>query len=304
MSRSVKRTPRQRAIGHASRRSFKADQGQDNHACHHADGQVERRRIELRGRQHAVRRGANLTNVLRRGPTVADPSGRAPIGCVRDTANGRAAGSRSSAIADPKTHLNRHYHGDGEVIGVRMGQLFDIAKRATDMPLDEVSRLLDRPEYEPRLAAFCVLDFAVRRPRTTENERAERYRLYLDRHDRIDSWDMVDRAAPRVIGEYLRNRSRQPLFELAEAADPLRRRTAITAPLIYTRPAHPDGIADLLRIAEALLHDPDPVVWKPVGIALKHAGGVAPDAVLEFLGGLGDRVPAPIQREARIKLPK
>lgn len=207
------------------------------------------------------------------------------------------------AAADPSTYPNRHYRGSGGVLGVRMGTLFDIAKRHADLPLDEVVRLLDEDEYEPRLAAFCVMDFSVRRPRITAAEREERYRLYLDRHDRIDAWDMVDRAAPRVIGAFLRDRSREPLFALAASSDPLRRRTAMTAPLAYTRPAHPEGIADLLRLAELLASDRDPLVSKPVGIALKHAGAVAPDAVSAFLDRMGDRLAAPVRREARAKLP-
>lgn len=207
------------------------------------------------------------------------------------------------AVADPDAHPNTHYAGRGEVLGVRMGTLFDVAKRYTAMPLDEVHRLLDEPAYEPRLAAFCVLDFAVRRPQETEAGREERYRTYLDRHDRIDTWDMVDRAAPRVVGTYLRDRTREPLFELARSADPLRRRTALTAPLAYTRPPHPEGIADLLRLVELLHADPDPVVRKPVGIALTHAGGADPAAVGAFLDRMGDALAAPLRRAARSKLP-
>lgn len=207
------------------------------------------------------------------------------------------------AVADPAAHPNRHYAGRGEVLGVRMGTLFDVTKRYAAMPLDEVHRLLDEPAYEPRLAAFCVLDFAVRRPRVTDDERRARYDVYLDRHDSIDTWDMVDRAAPRVVGAYLRDRSREPLFELARSGDPLRRRTALTAPLAYTRPPHAEGIADLLRLAELLHTDPDPVVRKPVGTALKHAGGADPAAVRAFLDRMGDDLAAPLRREAARKLP-
>lgn len=206
-------------------------------------------------------------------------------------------------VADPAAHPQRHYRGGAGVLGVRMGTVFDLAKRHSAMSLGEVGRLLDEPEYEPRLAAFCVLDFQVRRQGVTDAEREERHDLYLARHDAIDSWDMVDRAAPRVIGQFLRDRSRESLFALAVSADPLRRRTAMTAPLAYTRPAHPAGIADLLRLAELLADDPDPTVSKPVGIALKHAGAVAPAEVRAFLDRLGDRLPAPVRREARAKLP-
>jgi 3-methyladenine DNA glycosylase AlkD len=207
-------------------------------------------------------------------------------------------------VADPVAHPNSHYAGDAEVLGVRMGTLFDVAKGYTALPLDQVHLLLDEPAYEPRLAAFCVLDFFVRRRSATDADREARYRTYLDRHDRIDSWDMVDRAAPRVVGDYLRGRSRAPLFVLARSGDPLRRRTAMTAPLAYTRPPDPDGIADLLRIAELLADDPDPVVRKPVAIALRYAGGADPHAVSAFLDRLGDRLPAPVRRAAREKLPQ
>lgn len=206
------------------------------------------------------------------------------------------------AVADPEANPNRHYTGDGGVLGVRMGTLFDIAKSHSSMPLEDVDLLLDEREFEPRMAAFCVLDFQVRPARVTDAEREARYDLYLRRHDRIDSWGMVDRSAPRVVGMFLRERSRQPLFDLAASVDPLRRRTAMTAPLAYTRPAHLDGIADLLRLAELLADDRDPLVAKPVGIALKHAGAVAPDQVRAFLQRLGERLPAAVRREARAKL--
>jgi hypothetical protein len=206
------------------------------------------------------------------------------------------------AVADPTAHPQKHYRGRGGVLSVRMGSLFEIAERYADLPLVEVEKLLDEREYEPRMAAFCILDFAVRRRGVTADERRARHDLYLARHDAIDAWDMVDRAAPRVIGGWLRDRPRDVLFDLAASPDPLRRRTAMTAPLFYTRPAHPAGLADLYRLAGLLLEDADPLVAKPVGIALKHAGAVDPDGVRAFLAEHGDRVPRPIARAAREKL--
>ena len=35
--------------------------------------------------------------------------------------------------------------------GIRMRHLFDLAKSARDVPLDDVHALLDHPAYEPRL---------------------------------------------------------------------------------------------------------------------------------------------------------
>lgn len=206
------------------------------------------------------------------------------------------------AAAHPDEHPQKHYHGDSAVLGVRMGEVFDVAKQYADLPVAELERLLDEDPYELRLAAFCVMDFAVR-GRPTDEVRRERYELYLRRHDRIDTWDMVDRAAPRVIGEHLLHRSRDPLFELAASSDPLRRRTAMTAPLAFVRARDADALADLYRLAALLLDDPDPIVAKPVGIALRHVGAVDPGGLVAFLEANGERMPRPILRAAVEKLP-
>lgn len=217
-------------------------------------------------------------------------------------------GSAADLIADlraaarPDEHPQKHYHGDSAVLGVRMGEVFDVAKRYADLPVAELERLLDEDPYELRLAAFCVMDFAVR-GRPADEVRRERYELYLRRHDRIDTWDMVDRAAPRVVGEYLLHRPRDPLFELAASSDPLRRRTAMTAPLAFVRARDADALADLYRLAALLLDDPDPIVAKPVGIALRHVGAVDPCGLVAFLEANGERMPRPILRAAVEKLP-
>lgn len=217
-------------------------------------------------------------------------------------------GSAADLIADlraaarPDQHPQKHYHGDSAVVGVRMGEVFDIAKRYADLPVAELERLLDEDPYELRLAAFCVMDFAVR-GRPADEVRRERYELYLRRHDRIDTWDMVDRAAPRVVGEYLLHRPRDPLFELAASSDQLRRRTAMTAPLAFVRARDADALADLYRLAALLLDDPDPVVAKPVGIALRHVGAVDPHGLVAFLEANGERMPRPMLRAAVEKLP-
>lgn len=203
------------------------------------------------------------------------------------------------AQARPAEYPQKHYHGTSGVLGVRMRTTFDIAKRFTALPPAEVDRLLDVPEYEPRLAAFCVLDFKARKAKLPEDERRGCYELYLRRHDRIDSWDMVDRAAPRVVGGYLLDRPRDPLYELARSTDPLRRRTAMTAPLTFTRAG---DLADVFGLAEVLLDDTDPIVSKPVGIALKYAGQADEAALLAFLDQHAGRLQRPALRYAVEKL--
>lgn len=188
-----------------------------------------------------------------------------------------------------------------QAFGVRMGALFDVAKAGAGLPLDEVERLFAHPAYEPRMAAVCILDFRARR-RLADDERRELCDMYLRLHERITTWDMVDRAAPRVVGGYLAGRSCAPLHELARAADPLRRRTAITAPLHFVRAGGPDDLAEGFAVADRLADDPEPVVHNAVGTFLKHAGTRDPDAFHRFLGARAASMPRPALRLAVAKL--
>jgi hypothetical protein len=164
-----------------------------------------------------------------------------------------------------------------------MRDVFATAKQAMAMPLDRWSGC--SPATSTRSAsARCASSTSGRgRARCDPTERARLSALYLGHHDRITTWDMVDRAAPSVVGRPLVGRSCAPLHELARSGDPLRRRTAMTAPLWFVRYGGDADLARVLPIAAILASDPDPVVHMAVGIALKHAGARDPAAVHAFL---------------------
>ncbi|MBC7276823.1 DNA alkylation repair protein [Nocardioides sp.] len=176
--------------------------------------------------------------------------------------------------ADPieEAKIRNRVATDEPVIGVRMGTLFDIAKSAVDLPGTELDALFEHPAYEMRLSAFCVLDFRARR-NLTSDERAALARIYLDRHDAISTWDMVDRAAPRVLGWpiLIGAVDGAVLDELAGAEDPLRRRSAITAPLWFIKKGTSADVERGLAIASTLDGDEHPRVRSAVKIYRKHA---------------------------------
>jgi 3-methyladenine DNA glycosylase AlkD len=163
--------------------------------------------------------------------------------------------------------------------GMRMRALFDTAKAATGMAPDELEKLFAEPSYEARMAAFCILDFKARK-RIGDLELRD---TYLRHHDRIDAWDMVDRSAPRVVGATLVGGPYDLLHELAASPDPLRRRTAMTAPLWFVKYSDDADVEAGFAIAQILHADPDPLVHKPVGIYLAYGGERLPERLHEFL---------------------
>lgn len=176
--------------------------------------------------------------------------------------------------ADPieEAKIRNRVADDEPVIGVRMGTLFSIAKSAVDLPAAELEALFEHEAYETRMSAFCVLDFRARRKRE-DDERAALAHIYLDRHDAISTWDMVDRAAPRVLGWPILVGAIDGavLDELAGDDDPLRRRSAITAPLWFIKKGSSADVERGLAIASSLDGDEHPRVRSAVLIYRKHA---------------------------------
>jgi 3-methyladenine DNA glycosylase AlkD len=181
--------------------------------------------------------------------------------------------------------------------GVRMKDLFDTAKAASSLDDDELEALFAEESYEARMAAFCILDFQARKRPGDPVLRD----TYLRHHDRIDAWDMVDRAAPRVIGATLVGGPYDLLHELASSPDPLRRRTAMTAPLWFVKYSDDSDVDAGFTIAEVLHADADPLVNKPVGIYLAYAGERLPDRFDRFMAEHGDAMARPAYRLANRK---
>lgn len=188
------------------------------------------------------------------------------------TAHDLVAALQVAADPDEVKRIRPRVAPDEPVIGVRMRTLFDTSKSATHLPPSELEQLFTHPAYEPRLAAFCILDFRARGRRTVE-ERVGLATVYLDHHDAITTWDMVDRAAPRVLGwPILIGASEfRILTDLAHAPDPLRRRSAITAPLWFIKKGTAADVARGLAIADLLSADQHPRVASAVKTYRKHA---------------------------------
>ncbi|WP_116952805.1 DNA alkylation repair protein [Jiangella endophytica] len=168
----------------------------------------------------------------------------------------------------------------GVFLGVRMGTVFALAKEFIELPPAELERLLESDVHELRAGALSVMDKQARRKRTPDDRRRELYELYLRRHDRIDNWDLVDLAAPYVVGGYLADRPRDVLYELARSENRWERRTAIAATAHFIRNGDVD---DTFAIAELLLDDPEDLVHKAAGGWLRAAGDKDRDRLLAFL---------------------
>jgi 3-methyladenine DNA glycosylase AlkD len=167
-----------------------------------------------------------------------------------------------------------------EFIGVRMGQVFALAKEFIEMSPGEIEKLLDSPIHEVRTGALSIMDKQARRRKTPESRRKELYDLYLRRTDRINNWDLVDVSCIYVIGGYLFDKPRDILYELARSKNIWERRTAIVSTAYFIRQ---DDLDDTFKIAELLLGDEEDLIHKATGWMLRAAGASDRQRLLAFL---------------------
>jgi 3-methyladenine DNA glycosylase AlkD len=167
-----------------------------------------------------------------------------------------------------------------EIIGVRMGDVFKLAKQYREMPLAEIEQLLESPVHEVRVGAVSIMDYQARSRKLPDAQRKTLFDLYIRRHDRIDSWDLVDRSAVYVVGGYLYHQPRDLLYKLARSTHMWERRTAIVSTGYFIRQGE---VADTFEIAEILLNDNRDLIHKATGWMLREAGKQDRQGLLRFL---------------------
>jgi 3-methyladenine DNA glycosylase AlkD len=205
---------------------------------------------------------------------------------------------RLNALRSVETALaHSHLASDREDVmtGVRMGQVFALAKEFINMPLGEIEKLLENPVHEARVGAVSIMDFQARSRKTTQDRRKELFDLYIRRHDRINSWDLVDRSAIYVVGSYLFDQPRDILYRLASSKNIWERRTAIVSTAYFIK--HGD-VDDTFKLAEILLGDEQDLIHKATGWMLRAAGEKDRQKLLSFLDQFAASMPRTALRYA------
>ncbi len=107
-------------------------------------------------------------------------------------------------------------YGEGDTfLGIRVPILREQAKRYSDMPLKEVRLLLKSPFHEERLCALLIL--VQKFAKGDEKEKMIIYRLYVNNTKYINNWDLVDSSAHHIVGAYLADKDKQPLYTVVQS---------------------------------------------------------------------------------------
>ncbi len=159
-------------------------------------------------------------------------------------------------------------YGEGDVfLGLTSQQIKDIAKKYTGIGLPKIQELLKSEIHEHRICALRILFEKYKK--SEEEEKGNIFNLYLKNTKFINNWDLVDLSAPNIVGEFLLDKKRIVLYNLAESKSLWEKRISVLATFTFIRN---NDFKDSLRICEILLKDDHDLIHKACGWMLREIG--------------------------------
>ncbi|MDX1766054.1 MAG: DNA alkylation repair protein [Candidatus Saccharimonadales bacterium] len=188
-------------------------------------------------------------------------------------------------------------YGEGDkFIGVSMGPLRKVSKRFRTLADEELDKLLSSSIHEERLCGLLIMVDQFEKAKQDER-REEIYRKYLRAIDDgvVNNWDLVDLTAHKIVGAWLIDKDRTPIYELAKSGQLWHERVAVLACFWFIRQ---DDFEDVMSIAEILVDHPHDLIHKAVGWMLREVGKRNRDVEERFLKRFQNTIPRSMFRYA------
>jgi 3-methyladenine DNA glycosylase AlkD len=181
---------------------------------------------------------------------------------------------RKTQDADRAAHCQKFFktgkgeYGAGDVfLGIRVPELRKLAKTYKQMSVDDITHFLKSKYHEERQFALFVLVLQFKK--ADDQTKKTIFQLYLNHTCYINNWDLVDASAHEIVGGYLFDKNRDPLYQLVKSYDLWERRIAIIATFYFIKR---NDFDDALKISEQLLPDSRDLIHKAVGWMLREIG--------------------------------
>jgi 3-methyladenine DNA glycosylase AlkD len=174
-------------------------------------------------------------------------------------------------IADHSRRFFKTGHGEygegDQFLGIRVPVLRKKAKEFNNTPLNEILCLLRSIFHEERLMALFML--VEKYDKGSTKDRREIYRLYMKNIDNINNWDLVDSSAGHIVGAYLADKNKQPIYHMARSKNIWEKRIAIISTFPMIKAHH---FRTTLEVSRLLLKDNEDLIHKAVGWMLREVG--------------------------------
>ena len=191
-------------------------------------------------------------------------------------------------------------YGEGDIfIGIRVPVLRELAKEYQTITVKEAEHLLKSPIHEERLLALFILIRIY--SKAEEVIKKAIYELYLKNTKFINNWDLVDSSAEYIVGDFLLDKGKNPLYQLARSKDLWERRISIMSTFCFIKRRQ---YSETLKVAKTLLNDKEDLIHKAVGWMLREVGKRDLPLEEEFLKAHYKEMPRTMLRYAIEKFPE
>ena len=191
-------------------------------------------------------------------------------------------------------------YGEGDIfLGVRVPEIRKLAGKYQDISITDVQELLKSQIHEERLLALII--FVIKYSKGNDVVKKRIYELYLKNTRHINNWDLVDLSAEKIVGDYLMDKSKKPLYCLAKSKSLWERRISIMATFRFIKQ---NNFVETLIVAEMLLTDKEDLIHKAVGWMLREIGKRHLPTEEKFLNEHSQEMPRTMLRYAIERFPE
>ena len=170
-------------------------------------------------------------------------------------------------------------YGEGDVfLGLTMPQQRSIARKYINLSLSKIQELLNSRIHEHRMTGLIIL--VEKYKKSSEQDKENIFGFYLKNTKRINNWDLIDVTCPHIVGDFLIDKDKKILYDLANSKNLWEKRIAIVSTWWFIRNKE---LEDALAISEILLNDSHDLIHKAVGWMLREVGKKDVGVLKKFL---------------------
>ena len=179
-----------------------------------------------------------------------------------------------------KTGPGQYGEGD-KFLGIKVPVTREVVKQCwKEVSWADLEECISSEYHEVRLAALLTLVEIYKR---TQLLRQQCIEFYLSHTAYINNWDLVDLSCYPLLGEWLLDKDRTLLYELARNGKTIwEQRIGMVSTMTFIRHGE---LEDTFAIADILLHHPHDLIHKALGWLLREAGKRDKRALEEYLQG-------------------
>ena len=201
-----------------------------------------------------------------------------------------------------KTGPGQYGEGD-KFLGIKVPVTREVVKGCwREVGFDELEECVSSEYHEVRLAALLTLVEIFKHAKKTPALQRQCVDFYLSHTAFINNWDLVDLSCYPLLGEWLLDKDRTLLYDLARDGKTLwEQRIGIVSTMTFIRHGQ---LQDTFDIADILLHHPHDLIHKAVGWLLREAGKRDKTALEAYLQPRYRSMPRTMLRYAIEKFPE